>query len=134
MAKDVSLGFSSQALGVTDFEGKKKLMIANPSGLTDQGKVLGLTAGDILIKINNDTVPDLGPELSPFFVKHKSNLKEGAILSYTVIRKSESGEQVQLELSSKVEAVEVKQKHVLTFTESGTPQQLALRKAWLSAN
>lgn len=133
-AKDLSLGFSSQALGVTEVEGKKKLTIANVAGLSEQGKKLGLRQGDILLKVNQENFPEIGPETGAFLGKHKTNLKEGGALSYTVLRDNGTGERTSVELSATVEAVTVKQKHALSMMENPTPGQLAVRKAWLSGN
>jgi predicted metalloprotease with PDZ domain len=134
MTKELSLGFTSQAIGVVEFEGKKKLNIANMAGLTDQGRKLDLRQGDILIEINQEIVPDIGPEISNFFTKHKANLKEGENLTLTVLRENETGEKKKINLTAKVEKCETKQKHALTFMKEATDKQLQIRKSWLTAN
>lgn len=134
MIKDFSLGFNNQAIGITEIEGKKKLSIGNLTGLTEQGVKLDFHQGDVLIKMNQENIPDLGPDLGAFFGKQKNNLSEGGTLGYTVLRENEKGERKQIELSAKVEKVEIKQKRSLSFNENATPQQVALRKSWLSAD
>jgi hypothetical protein len=75
----------------------------------------------------------LGPDFRPFVEKQNADLKEGSILSYTVLRANEAGEQKEVELKAPVAKVERKQKFVLSFNANATADQLAIRKAWLSA-
>ncbi len=130
---ELSLGFGPQAFGFVDFDGKKKLSIANMAGLNEQGKTQGFQQGDILIAINSETIPDLGPDTGPFLAKHKSNLKDGGTLSYTVVRTNDAGEQKKLELTADVVPVKIRQKHQLSFQKDAAPEQLNLRAGWLSA-
>jgi predicted metalloprotease with PDZ domain len=134
LAEELSLGFGAQAFGFVDVEGEKKISIANMAGLTEQGARMGFEQGDILVAINSETIPDLGPETGAFLAKHKKNLKAGDTLSYTVIRKDASGAQKNIGLSAPIAPVKVKQKHELTFQADASPEQLNIRKAWLSAN
>lgn len=39
------------------------------------GKALGLKDGDVILKINGEDLPDLGPELGAFVQKHTMNLE-----------------------------------------------------------
>lgn len=134
LAEELSLGFGPQALGIVDVEGKKKLSIANMAGLTDQGTKLGFKQGDILLAVNSETIPELGPETGSFLAKHKANLQRGGMLSYTVLRTSAAGEQSKVELSAAAEPVKTRQKHQLSFQSDASAEQLSVRKAWLSAN
>ncbi|MEJ0056975.1 MAG: hypothetical protein WDN75_15760 [Bacteroidota bacterium] len=129
---EFSLGYKGDALGLVDIDGKKKLSVAKAEGLTDQGRNLGLQKGDILLKINQETIPEIGPELNPFLEKQKSGLTEGGRLTYTVVRKDEKGQNHELVLESVVTKVEIKRKHVMTFNEEAPVQQLELRKSWIS--
>ena len=128
---EFSLGFKSDAVSVADVKGVKKLIIVNTEKLNDQGKKLNFRNEDILEKINGEKIPEPGPELGVFLEKHKAQLAEGNTLNYTVLRKDESGAEHEVELRAPVAKVEVVQKHVLTMIDQPTPEQLALRNAWL---
>ncbi len=129
---ELSLGLENNALTVVPVEGKPKLAIANADYVNEQGKMLGFKTGDILVKINGEDLPDLGPEFGNVIGKHQQNLKEGGTLSYTVLRKNEAGEEKPVELKSTLKKIERKKRFVLTFEPNATPEQLATRKAWLS--
>lgn len=125
--KKYSIGFSSSALGLAELDGKKMLKIAKASGLSDQGRSLGLEAEDVLLKINDKTMEgDVGAMQSIVYQTYQ-NLKEGDTLSFTVNRHGEVKE-----LSAPVKMVESVKKHVLTFDENASPEALATREAWLS--
>ena len=128
---ELSLGLENNAVAIEQLDGKPMIAIGNLEALNDQGKVLGFKTGDILIKMNGETIPDLGPEIGPFIEKHQIGLEEGKKLSYTVLRKNESGERVEKELSTEVKKVSRPRRHVLKFNESASADQLAARKAWL---
>ncbi len=128
-----SLGFEQNAITIAQVENKPKLAIGNAEGLNDQGRALGFKSGDILTKINGETNPDLGPDLGAFITKQQQGLVEGNTLTYSVLRKNDAGEQQELELKALVKKIERKKKFVMTFNESPTPEQAALRQSWLSA-
>jgi len=130
---ELSLGLENNAISIAQLEGKAKLAINKPEVLNEQGKALGFVPGDILIKMNGETIPDLGPDLGAFITNQQSALKEGGTLSYTVIRTNEAGEQKEVELKAPVAKVERKRKFVMTFDPTASPEKLALRQAWLSA-
>lgn len=132
ISSEFSLGFKADAVSVTDIKGVKKLIIVDIEKLNDQGKKLNFKNEDILEKINGEKIPEPGPELGVFLEKHKAQLAEGNTLSYTVLRKDESGAEHEVELRAPVAKVEVVQKHVLTMIDQPTPEQLALRNAWLT--
>lgn len=127
-----SLGFKNDAIGLTELDGKKKLSIAKTEGLNEQGRKLDFRKGDVLIKINGETIPDLGPELGEFIERLQSTLKEGAMLGYTVLRKNEAGENKEVELSAAITKIDAVQKHVLAFKEQPTSQELELQRSWLT--
>ncbi|HEY3430260.1 MAG TPA: peptidase M61, partial [Cyclobacteriaceae bacterium] len=130
---ELSLGLEQSAITVTQVDNKNMLAIGNANGLNDQGKALGLKEGDVLVKINGEQIPDLGPNLGAFIGKQQQSLAEGNTLSFGVLRKNEAGEQKEIELKAPVKKVERKKKYVLNFNENATPEQLALRESWLSA-
>lgn len=130
---EFNLGFERNAITIAQVEGKPKLAIGNADFLNAQGKSVGLATGDILIKLNGETIPDLGPELGAFIEKQQANMKEGAILSYTVLRANEAGEQKEVELKAPMAKIERKKKFILSFDQNASPEKLALRQSWLSA-
>jgi hypothetical protein len=64
--------------------------------------------------------------------KHSSELAEGKTLSYTVLRKDESGTRKEVELKAEVKKVSRPKKHILKFDSDASSSQLAIRKAWLT--
>jgi hypothetical protein len=58
-------------------------------------------------------------------------LKEGGKLSYTVLRKNESGVRQEVELTADLKMVEREVKHLIGINEQATAEQVALRKSWL---
>lgn len=129
---DLSLGLENAAITIAQLDGKPKIAIGNANAVNDQGKALGFKDGDIIMKINGEDMPDLGPDLGVFIQKQQGSLKEGGTLSYTVIRKNEAGEDKAVELKAPVKKVERLKRFVIAFDENATPEQLATRKAWLS--
>lgn len=123
---EYTLGLEQAAITIAQHDGKPKLAIGNVDALNDQGKALGFQTGDVLIKINGEPIPDLGPDLLPYIQKQQQGLETLKTLSYTVIRKGES-----VELSAPVQKAERKRNHQLSFNPDSTPEQLALRNAWL---
>lgn len=131
--QELSIGFENNAITIAQIDNKPKLAIGNADALNDQGKALGFHTGDVLVKMNGETIPDLGPSLGAFIQKHQAGLAEGKELSYGVLRKNEAGEQKEIELKAIVKKVERKKRFVIALDENATPEQLALRQSWLSA-
>jgi predicted metalloprotease with PDZ domain len=128
-----SLGYNNGGLKLEELEGKKKIAIASPRALDEQGKALGLQAGDILLKVNNENLPDVGPDLGKFLTKQSTALQEGASLSYTIARKNQEGKYETVELTAPIVKVKIINRNLLSFNENATPAQLAIRNSWLSA-
>jgi predicted metalloprotease with PDZ domain len=131
MYEDYSLGISQSNVGVVPIDGKPRLQIATSEGMNAVGKALGFKEGDVLAKINGETVPDLGPELGAFIQRQNESLDTRKTLSYTVLRKDASGAMKETELSAPVQKIQLAQRHLLQFNPEATPAQLALRDAWL---
>lgn len=129
---DFSLGLDNKALKIIPIDGKPKLGIANPALLNDQGKALNFKEGDVVVKINGEQMPDLGPTLTPFLEKQKQSMKEGGTLSYTVLRNNDKGEPVETELKAPINKVTLSRKHVLELNPNATAEQIALREQWLT--
>jgi predicted metalloprotease with PDZ domain len=130
--KEISLGLENQAIAIVSVDNKPMLAIGNTEALNDQGKALQFQTNDILIKINGEPIPDLGPEIGPYIEKQQASLKEGGTLSYTVLRKNEQSENQEVELKAEIKKVNRTKKHILEFNPDATPGQLALRKSWLT--
>jgi predicted metalloprotease with PDZ domain len=131
--QEFSLGFENNAITIAQVDNKPKLAISKSELLNDQGKALGLASGDILVKLNGETIPDLGPEIGPFIAKHQSNMKEGGTISYSVLRNNEAGEQKEVELKAPLSKVEKKKKYLISFDTNAPAEKVALRQSWLSA-
>lgn len=129
---NLSLGLENNAITIAPVDGKPKLAIGNAAMVNDQGKALKFQDGDILIKINGEEIPDLGPDFRPFIERQNQNLKEGGTLRYTVLRENEAGEVKPVELSAPIKMIERKIRFVMAFDENATAEQLTTRKAWLS--
>ncbi|HYF67697.1 MAG TPA: peptidase M61 [Ohtaekwangia sp.] len=131
--EDYSLGITNADIGVTQVENKPKLQIASTAQQNAMGKAIGLKEGDVLLKINHEPLPDLGPDLGMFVQKHFRALPETDTLSYTVLREDENKAKKEVVLSAPVTTIEITRKHQMQFNEAATPEQLALREAWLKA-
>jgi predicted metalloprotease with PDZ domain len=129
---EFSIGLENRGLQVIQYQEEPKLGIGNPEGLNDQGKALHFNTGDIIMKINGEEMPKLGPALQGYIEKIKGGLKEGGTLTYTVLRKDEAGALKEITLEAPVKKVDRKRKHALELNPGATPEQLALRAAWLS--
>src|SRR5690606_5017055 len=126
-----SLGIGNDDIGVIPVEGKPKLYITTTDNLNPMGKALGFQQGDVIVAINNDTLPDLGPELGMFLQQKAMELPQTDTLSYTVMRTDSTGQSTPLALSAPVQQVELTARHIIMPNENATEKQLALRKAWL---
>jgi predicted metalloprotease with PDZ domain len=129
--KDYTLGIGNDDLGVTQIDNKPRLQIAKTDKLNVMGQALGFKEGDVLVKMNGDTLPDLGPDFPKFIQAQMMSLPNLDTMKYTVLRKDESGATKEVELSAPVTQVELTRKHLLEFDSAATPEQLALRDSWL---
>ena len=130
--KKYSIGFGSGGLGLADLNGEKRLKIAKPAAITEQGKSLGLQGEDILMKINNTILTGAPGDMSAAIYENFQKLKEGETLTMTVSRKDASGNYETKELSAPVKMIDAEKKHVLSFDENASPDALATRNAWLT--
>jgi predicted metalloprotease with PDZ domain len=129
-----SIGLDQRSITFEEIDGKPMLAIKDPSKLNDQGKALGFKEGDIIIKINGEKLPDLGPSFGQFIQSQQKALVEGGTLTYGVLRKNEHGERKEVELKATVIKVEKTVRHKLEFDSNATPEQLAIQKSWLTPN
>lgn len=130
LVPELSLGLESQAVTLSQEDGTPKLAIADVEALNAQGKALGFKVGDLLLKINGETIP-YNDQFRDFIQRQQMNLKEGGKLSYTVLRKNESGARQEVELTADLKMVEREVKHLIGINEQATAEQVALRKSWL---
>lgn len=130
---DFSLGIDNPDLGLTQVGEKPRLQIATTANLNELGQSLGFQEGDVLLEINGEEIPELGsPEVGAFFQEQLSSLAEGEDISYTVSRKDSTGEWKETTLTAPVKKVEITQRHLLAPNPQATPEQLALRQAWVN--
>lgn len=127
---DYSLGLGNDYITVAQYEGKSKLQITKSENSNPMGKALGFKDGDILLKINGDSIPDLGPGFGPFIQEKNMKLPEMKTLSYTVVRKNDKGEDRVIELSAPVTKIPITRRHNIEPLAEVTPEQLALRQSW----
>lgn len=130
--EDYSLGISNANIGVTTIDNKQRLQIVSIENQNAMGKAIGLKEGDVIMGMNGQRLPDLGPDLGAFIQQQVQSLPTSKTLSYTVLRKDESGTQTEITLSAPVMKVSITRRHQLQFSEEATPQQLATRNAWLN--
>lgn len=128
--EDYSLGIGQANVGVTQVDGKPKLEIATEQNMNAMGLALGLKEKDVLLKINGEVIPDLGPELGAFIQKQMAALPTSKTLSFTVLRK-EGETTKETELSAPVQKISMKQKHLISLDPNATSEQITLRSAWL---
>lgn len=129
---EYSLGFDNSNIAVVEHNDKSMLSIKNSDKMNEQGIAFGFKDGDILFKINEEEVPAVGPDLSPFIARYKENLKDVGELTYTVLRKADGDDYKEEKLTALVKQVKVSKRHVLSFDEDASEEQLALRKSWLT--
>ena len=128
---EISTGLETKAMKVFTHEGTPMFQIHDPAALNDQGKALQFQAGDILLKINNEPIPPLGPEIQPYFDKTKKELTEGGTLRYTVLREGDDKKLKEINLEAVIKKVERQKKHWLEVNPNATAEQVELRNAWL---
>ncbi|HTH57667.1 MAG TPA: hypothetical protein VL728_16590 [Cyclobacteriaceae bacterium] len=129
-----SIGVDQKSITVEEYNGKPSLVIKDPTVMNEQGKALAFAAGDILVKMNGETLPDLGPALGQFIQAQQKALVVGGTISYGVLRKNEAGERKEVELKATIVNVEKSVRHIVEFDSNATPEQLATQKAWLTPN
>jgi predicted metalloprotease with PDZ domain len=129
--EDYSLGLSQENIGVEEIDGKPHLIIASTENMNAMGKALAFKEGDVIVKINGETLPDLGPEFQNFIGRQIQSLPTLQKLSFTVLRKDESGAAKEIELAAPVQKIEIIERHVMQPNPDATPEQVALRESWL---
>jgi len=126
---DYSLGLTSTNIGV-DME-RGILFIKNQDELDDFGKLLGLQDGDIIMGMNGQAMPKLGPMVQEFISKVMASMKEGVEFTMTVLRPTEDGEEVEVVLAANTIKVERQAPFSIIPVDEPTEQQILVRNAWL---
>jgi predicted metalloprotease with PDZ domain len=126
---DYSLGITQANIGIDMESGK--IFIQNEEGLDAQGKALGLKDGDVLMKINGEDMPQMGPDLQNFIIDVLISMGEKEAYTMTVLRKNEAEEAEEVMLSTTPILVERNLPYVMTPNEAASPKAVATRAAWL---
>ncbi len=130
--EDLTLGIDDADLGIVEIDSIPMLQIATTAYLNEMGQALGFQEGDVLVQIDGDNIPDLrGSEISAFIQQKLMSLREGEDLSYTVLRTNSQGERRETTLKAPVQKAGITQRHLIAPNPQATPNQLALRNAWL---
>lgn len=90
---------------------------------------IGFKADDIILEWNGK--PLTVKNVSGVLISYMNGVKPDDALEVKIMRKNEKGELKEQVLKTKIVKIDVDQKHVFRMKEDATPQQLALRKAWL---
>jgi predicted metalloprotease with PDZ domain len=130
--EDLSIGIDNPDLAITEVDSVSRMQISTTAHLNALGQALGFQEGDVLLKINNEEIPELGgPEFGDFIQRQLVSLEEGKDISYTVLRKNAEGETKETVLTAPVVKVEMEQQHLLAPNPDATAEELALRDQWL---
>jgi len=128
--KQYSIVLNQSNIQVIQHEGKPYLSIGNDQAMDDMGRALKLQNGDILIKMNGEQFPPLGPEINTFITDQFSKIPQLETFTFTVLRDID-GEKKEIVLSAPNQQVEVPTPLALEFNLGATPEQLKLRRYWL---
>jgi len=108
---------------------RDKIIVADTTGMDAFGHALGFRPGDLLLEMN-------GTEITPMNVREiigekLQQHKPGERITFTVAREDAKGRIKKKKLKAKAVAIERQKLHVLEPDPNATPQQKALRAAWL---
>lgn len=128
--KQYSIVLNQSNIKVVEHEGKPYLSIGNDQAMDDMGRSLKLQNGDILLKMNGASFPDLGPEINTFITDQFSKISQVETFTFTVLREVE-GEMKEVVLSAPNQQVEIQSPLSLEFDLGASAEQLKLRRQWL---
>lgn len=126
--KVFNLGFDFRGISVNSET--SRIVISSEQAINSIGKKLGIQAKDELISINGFSA-DLSKIAENIGIL-RANLKEGDSLTLTVARTNGKGVFETLDLKGKFEFLEEVVPPKIVEMNSPTPDQIALRNAWLS--
>ncbi len=92
-------------------------------------KELAFTPGDQILKFNGENF-ELA-RIQALLGGFMASVKDGDPIEWVVLRKDAEGKEAEVTLSVKAHKVEMGQTHVAKLAADATPEQVALRKAWL---
>ena len=110
----------------------KRFTIADISGMNAFGKALDYHNGDEIISINGVDFNRSG--IYNFFRNLQDSSKVGEEFTVKVMRKDEQGADQVVELKANMVKLPKIKYNVLDFSDTPTPEQLALRNEWLKPN
>ncbi len=122
IAEEKTLGGLENAIGVDFTSGS--FFIEKFDMLNEFGKEIGFQEGDVIKTWNGEplTLKNINGLLTDFMM----NVKVGDPMNIVVQREKE-----EVTLNSAYRMVEIEQNHGFKILEDATPEQIALRKAWL---
>ncbi|MHA6248792.1 M61 family metallopeptidase [Pontibacter sp. CAU 1760] len=107
-----------------------KIIVAETDDMDDFGQNMGFQNGDQLLQLN-------GQEITPLTIREVigdqlQQLKPGQRITITVGRMNEKGKLKKVKLRGRATAVKRQSVHLLSPDPEATPEQQALRAAWLN--
>lgn len=125
MRRDFSLG----QFGLGYNPATQRFIISDISNMNEFGKKLGVQKGDEVLKINGKKINPMA--FQEWRAQWLATVKEGDMVTMLVNRMNDKGKVKKVKLSAAAFKAEVKKYNVLTLDPNATPEQLAVRKAWL---
>lgn len=109
---------------------RNRMEVITTIGMNSFGRELGLENGDILISVNDiELLPETFSENINTF---KERFEDGDDVTLIVERKNKKGKWKAEKLKAKAQAVERKVNLRISFMPEITPEQQAVRKAWIN--
>jgi predicted metalloprotease with PDZ domain len=106
-----------------------RLRITNVDGMNKFGETLGYMVGDEIVSFDEQAVSLENAD--EVFSKFQSTRKEGYKVKVVVARPDGKGGFAEKTLKAKAMAVKIKGMNLVTVDPQATPEQVAVRKAWL---
>ncbi len=128
--KQYSIVLNQSNIAVIEHDGGPVLSIGNDQAMDEMGKAIKLKKGDIILKMNGDDFPAVGPEINTFITDQFSKIPQLETFSFTVLREVE-GEMKEVFLSAPNQQVDIPTPLALAFNLGASPEQLKLRRYWL---
>lgn len=118
-------------VAVAQHDNKPALVVNDITKMDSMGEALGFKNGDVLVKMNGDDFPPLGPATNTFINEQFQKVASGLeTITFTVLRDVD-GEKKEVQLSAPNEQVDVPTPLSLRFNTNASSEQLKLRKLWI---
>jgi predicted metalloprotease with PDZ domain len=124
--RESKISFGGISIGINP---DGKVMIADVSEVDELGEAMGYQTGDVILKINKTEIND--KTITDFVANFQKNAKVGDDLKVVVAREI-GGKRKEVKLKSKIIENVRTEFQVLEPNPKATPEQLALRKAWIN--